>query len=266
MFILLIGLPLSAQILPREDQTPEAGLEDLYDKFDNEQETKVEKQRKTKQQQEEEHLKSLDKDFTKISELVRLAPFEDIAVIQRRFLPKTKRFEFSGNGVISTNNAFFNNVGIGVRAGFYFTEVHGLELTYLYFTSAERPITDGLIKRQSIEAKSLVEPESFAGISYKWSPIYGKVAWFQQKIIPFDIYFTPGFGMSQTTGGGTEGTVSLGVGQLFALSKSFGIRWDFNWNYYQAEVLVDGQKQTRDHSDLFLGVGVSAFIPEATYR
>src|SRR5690606_4684828 len=110
------------------------------------------------------------------------------------------------------------------------------------------------------------EPESFYGAVFKWSPIYGKMAWFQQKIVPFDIYFTPGFGISTTGLGTTETTITMGVGQLFALSKSFGVRWDFIWNYYQAEVELDGVRQKNNHSDLLLSVGLSYFIPEATYR
>src|SRR5690606_18135541 len=135
---------------------------------------------------------------------------------QRRFLPKSSRMELSGSGLISTNNAFFNNFGVSVRGAYFFNEKYGVEAIYSFLSSAERPITKNLVDKQGVDTKALVEPESFYGAVFKWSPIYGKMAWFQQKIVPFDIYFTPGFGISTTGLGTTETTITMGVGQLFA--------------------------------------------------
>lgn len=254
-----------AQILPREDRDKDAGLEDLYDKLETE-ESKQQEKKDAADRKEKREEKAREKELSKLSELVELAPFEDIAVIQRRFLPKTSRFEASGSGTVSTNNQYFNNLGLSARLAFYFQEKYGVEATYMFMTSTERPITKGLIDNQHIKTESLVQPESFFGATFKWSPLYGKMAWFQQKIIPFDLYFTPGFGMTTTSTGGAEPTVTMGVGQLFALSKSLGVRWDFIWNFYNTDVVVSGVTESRTHSDLLLGVGVSFFFPEATYR
>src|SRR5690606_31436974 len=142
--------------------------------------------------------KEAQKEATRLSELVDLAPFDNIAVIQKRFLPKLNRFEVSGSGMVTTNNAFFNTFGLAVNLAFFFNVTFGVEGTYAFMTSSERRITVGLVDNQNIDTRSLVQPESFYTDSLKWSPIYGKMAWFQQKIVPFDFYFTPGFGMSQT--------------------------------------------------------------------
>jgi outer membrane beta-barrel protein len=255
-----------AQILPREDQQPaETALEDIYDDFEDKEAQQKERQKKAERAKKEKAEIS-EKEMSRVSDLATLAPFEDIAVIQRRFLPKTKRFELSGSGVINTNNQYFNIVGLGLRAAFYFNEKYGVEGTYMFLTSAERPITTGLQDNQRIQTESLVEPEGYYGASFKWVPVYGKVAWFQQKIIPFDLYFTPGFGLTQTAEGGAEPTMSLGVGQLFALNKAMAVRWDFTWHMYSTDVTVDGVSTTRNQNDLFLGVGASFFFPEATYR
>lgn len=255
-----------AQILPREDQQTDAGLEDLYDKFEeteaSQQATKKSKEAEEKKNQEVK----VEKDLSKLSELSSLLPFNDIAVIQKKFLPKTARFEFSGSGLFSTNNQYYSNLGIGLRGAYYFTEKYGVEATYIYLTSAERPITEGLVDNQRISTQSLVEPESYMGLSFKWTPWYGKIAWFQQKIVPFEFYFTPGFGMTGTANGDSNATMSLGAGQLFALSKSMAARWDLTWNYYSADVTVNGAVESQAHSDILLGVGISFFYPEATYR
>jgi outer membrane beta-barrel protein len=238
----------------------------LYDKFEDEETEQVQKKKARAKKTEDDAEKKASDDPTRLSELTKLSPFENVAVIQRRFLPKTGRFEFSANGSMTTNNAFFNIFGIGLRAGFHFNDKHSIEGSYTFMTSSERPITTGLVDNQQIQTASLVEPESFMGAHYKWSPIYGKVAWFQQKIIPYDLYFSPGFGVTQTVVGGAEPTMSLAMGQLFALSKSSGVRWDLIWNTYQAEVEVDGDKQTNNHNDVILSLGWSFFFPEATYR
>lgn len=264
--IFLFSVHSIAQILPREDEQQNAGLEDLYDKFEAEEDQKSQKRQAEERAKKAEEKARAEKEFTKLSELVELSPFEDIAVIQRRYLPKTSRFELSGSGLFSTNNQYFNNIGLGLRGAYYFQEKYGVELTYMFFTSSERPITQGLIDNQRIETSSLVEPESFYSAVFKWSPLYGKIAWFQQKIIPYDFYFTPGIGITNTKTGGSDMTVAMGMGQLFALSKSLGVRWDFNWNFYQTDVVVDGVKKSRNQNDLYLGVGLSYFIPEATYR
>lgn len=256
-----------AQIAPPQEDT---GLESLYDRYED-QEVKQTEAVKTQQRKEEEPAKAVDqKEMTKISELAKLAPFQDVAVIQRRFLPKTQRFEFGGSAAISTNNAFFNNLGASLRMAYYFTEKSGLELSYLYLGSSERPITKGLRDDRKISTASLVEPESYYGVAYKWSPVYGKMAWLGKRIIPFDISFSPGLGMTQTAIGGSSTTVSLGASQLFALSKGTGLRWDLVWNFYSATTKpVTGgvqREETSNHNDLILMVGYSFFFPEAKYR
>jgi outer membrane beta-barrel protein len=261
--------PAAAQILPREDQQPDSGMEDLYDKYEKQEDKLADKKtQETKKKEQAEKKEQVEPN--KLSELSKLEPFEDIAVIQKRYLPKTERFEIAGSGAISTNNAFFNDIGVNARLAYYFSERYGVEAVYQYISSSKRPITEGLVDYQNIETQSLVEPTGFYGLMFKWAPIYGKMAWFQQQIIPFDIYFTPGIGMSQTSNSGSDVMLMLGTGQLFALSKSYAVRWDFTWNYYNSTVNVTTNNvttsETRTHSDLYLGIGFSFFFPEATYR
>jgi outer membrane beta-barrel protein len=254
-----------AQIAPAPVDT---GLEELYDRFED-QEVRQTEEAKRVQTPREEEAKEKPKEVTKVSDLSVLAPFQDIAIIQRRFLPKTKRFEASGAATINTNNAYFNNVGIAGRFAFYFQEKIGIEGTYMFLDSSERPITKGLKDKKRISTASLVEPEAYYGVSLKWAPLYGKMAWLGEKIVPFDLYLTPGFGVTKTALGKSHTTFSIGGGQLFALTKSSGLRWDLNWNFYQAETIPDtttGVSSKSNHSDLVLTVGYSFFFPEATYR
>jgi outer membrane beta-barrel protein len=241
----------------------EAGLEELYDRLETEQAPvssapapKVDTKKEAK----------VEKEVNTISDLATLAPFKDIAVIQRRFLPKTQRFEFSGSGVVSTNNQFFNNLGLAARGAYYFNEKYGIEVNYTFLSSTERDVTKSLQEDQNISTDSLVEPEGFFSVAFKWVPVYGKIAWFERKIIPFDLYFTPGIGVTSTALGESESTFTLGIGQLFALTKATAVRWDFVWNMYQARVIEGGNDRRKQQNDLYLGIGYSYFIPEAKYR
>lgn len=254
--LILLGMlvfgPVHSQ--PKSDDTE---LEALYDRFESEEDAKLQAPADSKAEPKQ------TKDVGSISDLV--APFEDIAVIQRRFLPRSQRFEMSALGLVTTNNQFFNNFGLGLKGSYYFHEKYGVELSYLYLTSSEKDVTEGL-KDQQIQTASLVEPEGYMGVAFKWSPFYGKIAWFQEKIIPFDIYFTPGIGLTKTALGESEPTFSLGMGQSFAISKASAIRWDLNWNFYQATVRFTTGDETQAQNDMILMIGYSYYIPEATYR
>ncbi len=241
--------------------------ETLYDSLESDLEKKESKYKKKKKINAKKALK----EFETISDLAELAPFDDIAVISKKYLPKTKRFEISLQGMVGLNNAFFNNLGVGAGLGWYLTEKWGIELSYYSFIDSERGITKNLRDDRQIETRSFVLPNNFYGASLKWSPMYGKMAFFEDKIVSFDWYFSPGIGYT-TTEVEKELTYHIGVGQLIAINKSWAFRWDVNWNYYQATVLRTPDSGTtlvvdeENHSDLFLSVGVSFFFPEVGYR
>lgn len=206
--------------------------------------------------------------FEKISELSTLAPFRDVAVISRKFLPKSRRFEFSSGALLILNNAFFNNMGFALRGGFFFSEKWGIEGQYHSLYSSERSVTQDLENFRSISTRSLVVPKSFIGGAIKWAPIYGKMSWFEGRIISFDLFFNLGYGVTETLEG-DAGTWQLGVGQNFALNKSMALRWDVAWNLYSAQVRIGGIRNeivTLSHSDLYCGIGLSFFIPGVKYR
>lgn len=73
--------------------------------------------------------------------------------------------------------------------------------------------------------------------------------------------------MTATTEDEMEPTIHLGTSQVFALSKGMAFRWDLIWNMYQATAKDDlGNTETLSQNDLFLGIGMSFYFPEATYR
>lgn len=253
------SLPIWAQFDEGSQKKEDKEVEDLYDKFDKQETSRSRNDRKKQK---------VDKDKVgTLSELATLEPFSDIAVIQRRFLPKTKRFEFSGMLMGSVNNPFFSNLGIGLRATFFLSENHGIEASYYFLSNSERDVTKNLRDKRSVETESLTTPKNYLGAAYKWNPIYGKMTWLNRTIVPFDLFFTIGGGLTKTDLGNSEPTIHIGSGQVFALSKAMSIRWDISWNFYQAEAIKsDNSKVTNNQDDLFLMLGMSFYFPEARYR
>lgn len=237
----------------------EADIENLYDKEEDKQTSKpaAPKARATEK----------PKEVTSLSDLATLAPFDDVAVIQRRFLPKTGRFELSGTLFSNLNNPFFNSMGAGVRAAYYIREQYALEGLFTFATTSSRQVTDDIEKNNGISTDNVITSKGYMGAALKWNPIYGKITWLNKSIVPFDLNFSIGGGMTQTTEGDNAPTIHIGSSQVFAWTKSMAFRWDVIWNMYSATATSDsGAKEKLSQNDLFLGFGMSFYFPEAGYR
>ena len=127
-----------------------------------------------------------------------LSPFSDIVVIQRRYLVKTGRFEIAPSVLLLFSNEFFINAGIGGNLAFYPLEKHGLEVRGFYTTEFRRSVWIDMSEKLGI-VSSVVGDRTiyFIGLVYKWIPIYGKMAWFDNKIIPFEMSFFLGGGVTR---------------------------------------------------------------------
>lgn len=245
------------------DQPVESEVETLYDRLDEQTETQY--QSTTTRVKRTSRKKEVS--VGSLSDLARLQAFEDIAVIQKRYLPKTQRLEISGLGFTNINNPFFNNLGFGAKVAYHFTEKLGVEGVGNWFGVAARQVTKDLEKKALVDAANTVTARSFLGAAVKWSPVYGKISLMNKSIIPFDLSFSAGGGLTKTDVSGGEPTIHIGTSQNFAWSKSWSFRWDLMWNFYQASAYDSNDNKVKiAQNDLFIGLGVSLFIPEATYR
>lgn len=194
--------------------------------------------------------------------LGHLAPFTEVSVLQRRYLPKTGRFQLFGGASIITNDPFFNVVGGVAKFGYFFTETIGLELNYFGLSTSEAKSTKELKAVQGVKTDNIIETKSVLAADLVFVPFYGKMAWFNERIVPFDLYFSVGYGTTKTQFEDAD-TVHLAAGQIFALTKSTAVRWDFSWNFFNATG-IDQKKSA--YNNLFLTFGWSWFFPEAKYR
>lgn len=259
LFFIILSASFIFPIHAQENSQTDRDIEEIYERFGD-----------TKKSENENRLTEkvdFEKGQQDLSQLAKLSSFSDVAVIQRRFLPKTGRFEATALGLTSLNNPFFTTLGLGAKFAYYFQEKYAIELMYLKMTSSAKDVTKDLRDKRNVSTATLVNPKSYAGAAFKWNPIYGKMTFLNQKIVPFDMSFSIGGGVTETDQGQSAGTMHLGAAQVFALSKTWAVRWDVMWNYYQAQVTqANGTKAQDNHSDLMLSLGVSFYFPEASYR
>ena len=209
-------------------------------------------------------------DVKDLKDLNRLAPFSEVSVIQKKFMPKTQRFQLFAAGAVMTNTPWYNNVGAKLNLSYNFTESFGLEINSTFLTNSERESTKEIKEAHNLLAEQFIYTKSYAGLDLVWSPIYGKISALDEGIIPFDMYFSLGGGTSATNSQeGNNATLHVGLGQIFAISKSMAFRWDYSFNTFSATPVAtstSGSPEKSNYNDLVLSAGISFFFPEASYR
>lgn len=205
-------------------------------------------------------------DIRSVSDLVNLAPFDNVAILQKRYLPKTQRFELYGALNAILNDKFFTIFGANGRFSYNFNERYAIEAIGIFSADTEKSVTRDLREIRGVQTTNFVAPVTYYGVDLKWTPIYGKMSFLNKKITPFDLYFAAGVGMTNTNQGRAENTIHFGTGQLFAINKSMAFRWDFSWNFYNARSTVPGSTLNGVYNNLFISAGASFYFPEATYR
>ncbi len=197
------------------------------------------------------------------SGLGKLAPFQEVSVLQKRFQPKSGRFQFFGGLTNVVNDPWFMGIGLDARLAYHFTEAWAIELGGNALSNSERQSVKDLSEEHGVRTDSIVTSKGYVGAAAVWTPIYGKMGMFNRRIIPFDMYFQLGGGQTQIENGSGGSTIHFGTGQIFALSKGMGFRWDFTWNSYNA---TPTGKSSQNFNNLLLTFGASFFFPEASYR
>lgn len=205
-----------------------------------------------------------------LKDLNKMVPFSEISVIQKKYLPKTGRFQFFLGAGITTNTPWFTNYGGKANLGYHFTESFGLELSTLFLTSSQRQVAKELLDNHGVQADQFIYTKGYYGLDLVWSPVYGKIAWNNKKIINYEMYFSLGGGTSSTKSKEENvSTVHLGLGQIFALSKGVAFRWDYGINIFQATPIssnTTSKAEKGSYNDMVLTAGLSFFFPEADYR
>ena len=215
----------------------------------------------------------------RLSDLRRLSPFEDIAVIQKRFLPKTGRGEAGLSFLGVLNKQFFWSAGAGGHISFFIQEKHGIGLQGYGAYQWEKPVAVGMHNNQKITPFDYITPRFFAAAYYKWTPVYGKFSFLNKKIHYFDLYFNVGGGAYYVVSAAPPDSgvsplsqpwapaLLLAGGQVFALTRSLGVFWEIAGRFYPSP-LLQAPRWRLDlwETNISFSFGVNAYFPKAGQR
>lgn len=226
-----------------------------------------------------------------LSDLQRLNPAESISVLQKRYLPKTFRFEFNLSSLATINHTFFHLGGVSSRIGFFIREDHGFGVEGMALLSPIfKAVTNEMIGAPNfILPYNVVLPQFYGGAYYKWTPVFGKFALLNRRIIYFDTYMTLGGGVNKLLDGvqeirnqiakkglklSNEGVglslpkpyfpaLSFGFGQMFSITQDWAFNWELKLIYNFVQYNND---QVYTPTDINLSLGMNYYFPGASYR
>lgn len=203
-------------------------------------------------------------------QLEELEPYKSIAVIQKKFFPKTERWEVFLSGLGSLNNKMFTSLGAKVHLGYHFNERWAVEGKIWYMGQITRDFTENLEDRYQIRTSDIVTPQAFLGLNLVWSPVYGKLSLFEKTINPFELYFSFGGGLLITDDSQTVPALHGAFGQIHPVTTQMAFRWEIGADFYQAKGKASLSAANRGKETLgeiiYVALGVSFYFPEVEKR
>lgn len=188
---------------------------------------------------------------------------QDLAVIQRNYMPKTERWQASLMGTLVPSDVLYKTYGLTARLGYHFTEKWGFELNESYFTSSKSEDLQNLESKQRVSATNQTSIRNLLTGQIYFNQIYGKMAFLDKQIVPFELYNILGYGIATDQNGDTSNALTVGIGDLVSLSRSSAVRIELSLSIFQSKT-VAGDKSTTNF--IFLNIGYSRFFPEPDYR
>ncbi len=182
-----------------------------------------------------------------------------VKVVQRKLIIKKGRFEVAPAFSISVNDPFFMKVGGGVSAVYWAADTLGVFADAFYLQTLE---TENVtLARQALIANLLESRlRLLTAVGCQWSPIYGKVAWFNRDIIHFDFFFSGGFGIA-TTSTGTHLATTVGVGQRYLVNRWLALFFKVENRLFPELYPIRGGHISSLSNVLTLSLGASVYFP-----
>lgn len=198
---------------------------------------------------------------------------------------KAGRLEITPEGDLSLNDAFFTKRFAGLKLDYHFSEAFSLGVHAATGTTGTTgsavicPKNSGCV--EATKEKLWQVPgriKTLAGVNVGWSPIYGKMNVFAEKVAHFDLSVLAGadmisydevVGSSQASellaSGGTPGTKSsigghVGLGARIFFAEWVALRLEVKDYIYGVAVPNQGPGQDIQNQ-IFTELGLSFFLP-----
>ena len=177
------------------------------------------------------------------------AEMREVYAMQQRAFHKEGRLSATLYSGLIPNNIFEQYFPVGMRLNYYLMENIGLELSGSYNFVRSTRLNDIIVDEDGISAQNrpLIGDTQVSHVTtgVKWSPVYGKFTFMEDRLFYFDMYAFGGAGMvvsqTQTEYGPEEDTVGttvkpegvLGGGLAVYAGQHAGIRADFRQFIFQ---------------------------------
>jgi outer membrane beta-barrel protein len=205
-----------------------------------------------------------------------------IPPISGQLYSKAGRLELTPTFNVSLNDAFFSKLMFGAKVGWHFTDhlsVHGSYAAGVNDETGSTSVCTSSGCQPADPAQLYQVPgniRSIGSVELGFSPIYGKLNVFAQKVIHFDLSLLAGadwirhrevLPAALANAGETPGNQNtfgghVGVGTRVFMSRSLALRLEVKDYIYSASV-PDG---STIQNQLFTEIGLSVFLPSAGRR
>ncbi|MFL5322267.1 MAG: outer membrane beta-barrel domain-containing protein [Myxococcaceae bacterium] len=180
--------------------------------------------------------------------------------VQRKVYLKKHRFEIAPFIGLSVNDPYYSKWGANVRVGYFLADTLSLGVRAHWMNVARTD--DVVIAKRDFQSRIFFSVPQWGGIAdVEWSPVYGKVAWFN-SILHFDGYLLGGAGVMNTESSlkiGLAPAVEVGVGMRFVAKDFLAVNACLlNTSYVDQPV---GTTKGATQNILTLNAGVSIFLP-----
>ncbi len=168
---------------------------------------------------------------------------------------KAARHELTLQGGYYVSDLLDGTYIVGAAYTYHLTEDVGIEANF-GFSQIRSSVAQRLERDRNVTILPKEDNVYLLFTDLVWSPIHGKMRWFADSIIHFDIHGSVGVGIiDNSTSFGAAGQFGLGMKVL--LGKSWAVRVDVRDHLYRQQILTVRQYV----QDFSLTLGVSLFLP-----
>jgi len=171
--------------------------------------------------------------------------FDQPVSVKNRAVTMMGKFEGEILGGYSLTEAFFNPVSFGATVTYHLSETSGINIFGLYYMgglSDKGQALNGHVQNSAIDANLQYGPQNkyLLLANYEFSAYYGKVSISKDYVMNLHLYGLAGLG-GLAIGDGTVPVVSLGIGQKFYFNKSFALRADLRFLFYEGPNILSSR-------------------------
>ena len=183
------------------------------------------------------------------------------------------RTELTPSVNVSVNDAFFQKYMFGLKLAYHLSDSVAIGLHGAFGISTpggaiNKCTADGCASPTKDDLVTTPGNISLvAGLGGEWSPLYGKLNLFGEKVLHFDTFFQGGLDGVQYANPAAQGASAftfgghVGVGQHFVINEFSAIRVELRDYIYQGQRTTNTSGESHLENQLMLEIGVSFFFP-----